>query len=45
MRWVVLLVLLSTIGLGAEEYRPEFSTAGFFQSDTSVRAAGKAAEA
>jgi beta-galactosidase len=39
MRWVVLLVLLSTIGLGAEEYRPEFSTAGFFQSDTSVRAA------
>ena len=40
MRKMILCCLLTlNMGLFAEEYRPEFSTAGFFQTDASVREA------
>ena len=39
MRGTLLCLLVLSGGLRAEEFRPEFSTAGFFQTDAAVREA------
>ncbi|VGO11994.1 Beta-galactosidase [Pontiella desulfatans] len=39
MRRIIFYLLVLTVGLRAEEFRPEFSTAGFFQTDATVREA------